>query len=137
MLMLGVIGNAIASSSLANRADNDPFVLKCESCGEKWKASPVDAPEEERLASPCTITLARHTGIVGAAVGQYVYLNGIRIGKIKTGKPLSFQTCVKHNVLCATDLSGRSFKGFQRFEAASGGHESFSYGLTSMQKINQ
>jgi hypothetical protein len=127
MFLFGVLGNGIAGSALRRRADNDPFILKCEDCREKWEASPREAGEEEWLESPCKITISRPAGFVGAAVGQYVFLNGIRIGVLKNGGSLSFQTNVKHNILYCTDPSGAVFQDYRRFEAESGGNESFSF----------
>jgi hypothetical protein len=92
VILLGVIGNAIASSALRKKKDNAPFILKCEGCGEKWEAPPAEAAEEEWLESPCGITMSRPGGLVGAAVGQYVFLNGIRMGVLKNGGSLNFQT---------------------------------------------
>jgi hypothetical protein len=127
MVLLGLLGNGIASSALRRREDNDPFILKCEGCGEKWEAAPSEAAEEEWLEFPCEITISRPTGFVGAAVGQYLFLNGIRIGVLKNGGSLSFQTNVKHNILYGTDLSGAVFKDYRRFEAEPGGHIAFSF----------
>jgi ribosomal protein L34E len=124
---LGIIGNAIASSSLKKRKDDDPFVCKCASCGKKWESIPVKAPEEERLESPCSINVTRPGGFVGAAVGQYTYLNGIRIGILKNGNTLSFKTNVKHNLLYFTDLSGTVYKDFKRFEAEAGKSKNFNF----------
>ena len=123
----GLIGNAIASSGLKKLKDDDPFIFKCLSCGKKWDAAPVAAPNEERLESPCSITVERPGGFVGAAVGQYAYLNGIRIGILSSGKSLSFATNVKHNVLYFTDLSGTVYKDYKFFDAESGGSQSFKF----------
>jgi hypothetical protein len=122
---LGVIGNAIAGSNLKNRKDDDPFVCKCGSCKKKWELIPVKAPEAECLESPCSINVTRPGGFVGAAVGQYAYLNGIRMGILKNGGSLSFQTHVKHNLLYFTDLSGIVYKDFKRFDADAGGSKNF------------
>jgi hypothetical protein len=127
MALLGVIGNGIAGSALRKKKDNDPFVLKCEACGEKWKAAPSEAAGEEELESPCKITVSRPSGFVGAAVGQYLFLNGIRIGVLKNREALSFQTHVKHNILYGVDLAGAVFKDYRRFEAEPGGHITFSF----------
>jgi hypothetical protein len=121
----GVFGYIIARSSLKRRSDNDPFVLKCEGCGTQWESCPIEAPEEERLEFPCTITITRPSDFVGTMVGQYVYLNGIGIGELKKGGSLCFQTNVKHNILFITDLSGSVFKDYCRFDAESGGSKDF------------
>jgi hypothetical protein len=86
-----------------------------------------EAAEEEWLESPCEITISRPGGFVGALVGQYVFLNGIRIGVLKNGGSLSFQTNVTHNILYCTDLAGAVFQDYRRFEAEPGGNESFSF----------
>jgi hypothetical protein len=125
--LFGIIGNGIASSSLRSRKDNDPFILKCEGCGGKWEASPSEAAEEEWIEFPCEIAINRPGGFVGAAVGQYVFLNGIRVGVLKNGGVLNFQTNVKHNILYCTDLSGAVFKDYRRFEAEPGENKSFSF----------
>jgi ABC-type nickel/cobalt efflux system permease component RcnA len=127
MVLLGIIGNGIASSALRKKKDDDPFILKCEGCGEKWEAAPSEAAEEEWLETPCGITISRPGGLVGAAVGQYVFLNGIRVGVLKNGGSLSFQTNVKHNILYCTDLSGAVFRDYRRFEAEPEGNKSFSF----------
>jgi hypothetical protein len=127
MAFLGIIGNAIASSNLKNKKDDDPFVCKCGSCGKKWKLIPGKAPTEECLESPCSIAVTRPGNFVGAAVGQYAYLNGIRIGILKNGKTLSFKTNVKHNLLYFTDLSGTVYRDFKRFDAEAGGNKNFNF----------
>ena len=125
--LFGLIGNAIASSSLKNRKDDDPFICKCDSCGNKWEAIPVNAPEEERLESPCKINVTRPGGFVGAAVGQFAYLNGIRMGILKNGNTMTFETNVKHNLLYFTDLSGTVFKDYKHFDAEAGGNRNFNF----------
>jgi hypothetical protein len=122
-----IIGIGIASLFLRRKKNNDPFILKCEDCGEKWEAPPLEADEEEWLESPCKITISRPTGFVGALIGQYVFLNGIRIDILKNGKALSFQTNVKHNILYCTDHLGAVFQDYRCFEAEPGGSESFSF----------
>jgi hypothetical protein len=127
IVFLGLIGNGIASSSLRRREDNDPFILKCEDCGEKRKAPPLEVAEEEWLESPCRITINRPGGLVGALVDQYVFLNGIRIDVLKNEGSLSFRTNVKHNLLYRTDLAGALFQDYRRFEAEPGGNKNFSF----------
>ena len=123
----GLLGNAIASSGLKKLKDDDPFIFKCNSCGKKWEAAPAAAPENERLESPCSITVERPGGFVGAAVGQYAYLNGIRMGVLKSGNSLSFKTNVKRNVLYFTDLSGTVYKDYKFFEAEAGSSQNFRF----------
>jgi hypothetical protein len=71
--------------------------------------------------------MSRPAGFVGAAAGQYVFLNGIRVGVLKSGGSLNFQTNVKRNILYCTDLSGAVFQDYRRFEAEPDGSKSFSF----------
>jgi len=129
LVLFGIIGNGIASSNLKNRKDDSPFVFKCESCDKKFEIGPCQAPEDERLATPCTITVTRPGNFVGAAVGQHTFLNGIRMGILKNGSSLTFKTDVKNNLLYFTDLSGTVYKSVRRFIAEPGGNLSFRFNM--------
>ncbi|MDR1764939.1 MAG: hypothetical protein LBR77_02345 [Lachnospiraceae bacterium] len=120
-LIFGAVGNLVASSNAAKNVETTPIVYRCRSCKEKWETYPLNAAPEEILPAPCTVDFTRVSSFVGAAVLQFVYLNGIKMGPVKNGKTLSFPTYLRYNTIFVTDHSGAAFKGLYRFEAQPGG----------------
>jgi hypothetical protein len=83
---------------------------------------PLEAGPDEYLSAPCTINFERVSSFVGMAVAQFVYLNGIKLGSVKNGQAISFQTAVRYNTVYVTDHAGVAFKdGVTRFEAQANG----------------
>ena len=127
IVLFGFLGAMIANANAKKNAGSEAFVCKCASCKAKWTATPQAVPMAERLEQPCEISLTRPGGFVGAAVSQFVYLNGIRAGVLKNNSTVNFQTNVKHNILFVTDASGTVFKDIRRFDAEPGENKSFSF----------
>jgi hypothetical protein len=127
MLPFSLLGLLIGASAMKRRKDNDPFILKCEGCGKKWKSAPSNATQEECLEFPCDITVSRPKSFVGAAMSYFMFLNGIRMGVLKNGGCLNFQTNVRHNIFYAADVSGAVFVDYRRFEAEPNGRITFNF----------
>ncbi|MDR0835581.1 MAG: DUF805 domain-containing protein [Tannerella sp.] len=120
-LAFGAIGNIVAGKNAAKNTETEPMQYKCNSCKQKFSSEPLQASPEEILSAPCTINFKRTSSVVGAAVPYIVYLNGIKIGAVKKGQAISFQTNVKYNTLFVTDHHGVAFKnGNYKFEAQPG-----------------
>lgn len=122
-MALGAVGNLIANASNKNDFSLRPIQYKCKSCGNKFESLPLMAKPEELLDTPCTVTFHRLSRFVGMAVSQDVWLNGIKVGTVKNGKSITFETVTKHNTVFVTDQYGVAFKGDRKFEAQSGGTE--------------
>jgi uncharacterized membrane protein YhaH (DUF805 family) len=101
-LFVGGIGNIISARSHAQNISHEPLRYRCKQCKTYYLAEPSVAPPEEHLPEPCLITLQRTGNLVGAALPQVVYLNGVQIAPVKNGKTISFHTWVKENVLFLT-----------------------------------
>jgi len=99
---------------------NWPVYYKCKKCKHKFLGEPVEAPREEILSAPCVIQFERTWNLVGAALLQIVHLNGLKIGTVKNGKTITFQTHVRKNVIFVTDQYGVAFSDQLTFEAQPG-----------------
>lgn len=120
-LAFGAVGNLVAGKSAAANTTTEPLQYKCTNCGNKFESLPLGAPPEEILDEPCTVTFTREGSMIGAAVPQILYLNGVKLGAVKNGVSLSFSTSSRYNVLFVTDHHGVAFKSEYRFEAQPGG----------------
>ena len=122
---VSVAFGAIANMALDSQSKNDfelkPVRYQCLSCKNKFEADPLVAPEEDLLEQPCKIIFHRLKSPVGMVVTQQVYLNGVKIGNVKNGEDLTFQTFTKHNTVFVTDQAGIAFPGSYSFEAEPGG----------------
>ncbi len=122
---------AIANMALDSQSKKDfelkPVRYQCLACKNKFEAEPLVAPEEELLEEPCKITLHRLKSAVGMAVTQQVYLNGVKMGNVKNGEDLTFQTFTKHNTVFVTDQAGIAFPGSHTFIAEPGGTEDIQF----------
>lgn len=122
VLLGGAAANMIVSSNAAKNVQTGPIAFTCGKCKHKFESLPLFAPEEDVLDTPCTITFTRLGSMVGAAVVQMVYLNGVNCGPVKNGKSLTLETSNRYNTMYVTDQYGVAFPGAYRFEAAPGGH---------------
>lgn len=122
-LALGAVGNLIANASNKGDFSLRPIQYKCNSCGNKFESLPFVAKPEEILEKPCTVTFRRLSRFVGMAVSQDVWLNGVKVGSVKNGQSITFDTVTRHNTVFVTDQYGVAFKGDRKFEAQSGGTE--------------
>lgn len=126
-MAFGAIGNLVANSMSEDDYTYQPVKYQCVSCGHKFTSLPLVAEPEELLESPCTVNFTRLSCFAGMAVSQNVWLNGIKVGAVRNGKSITFQTFVKHNTVFVTDQYGVAFKGCYRFEAENGGTENISF----------
>lgn len=117
----GAIGSMVAGASAADDTTTYPIQYKCKSCKNKFESGPLIATPGEILAAPCTINFTRKGSFVGMAVPQIVYLNGMKMGPVKNGKTITFQTMVRHNNIFVSDQFGVAFKTSYRFDAPDGG----------------
>ena len=122
-LALGAVGNLIANASNKDDFSLRPIQYKCKSCGNKFESLPLVAKPEEILEKPCTVNFHRLSRFAGMAVSQDVWLNGVKVGTVKNGQSITFETVTKHNTVFVTDQYGVAFKGDRKFEAQSGGTE--------------
>lgn len=118
---LGALGNLAAGSSAAANRATEPLQYKCSACGAKFQSMPLEARPEDVLPQPCTVTFTRGSSVVGAAVVQIVYLNGVKMGPVKNGQSIVFPTFCRENVVFVTDQYGVAFKDEYRFAAQPGG----------------
>lgn len=118
----GAAANMIVSSKAAKNVQSGPVAFVCGKCKHKFESVPLLAPEEEVLNAPCTITFTRLGSMVGCAVVQMVYLNGINCGAVKNGNSITIETSNRYNTMYVTDQYGVAFPGVYRFEAVPGGH---------------
>lgn len=117
----GAIGNLVAGSNAAKNAETEPLQYKCAACGNKFVSYPVPAAGEDILSVPYTISFTRQSSFVGAAVPQIVYLNGVKVGPVKNGQTITFQTFGRYNDIFVTDHTGVAFRSYYKFEAQPGG----------------
>lgn len=122
-LLFGGVGNMVASSRSKDDFELKNVKCRCKDCKKKFEVLPNDASKDELLEKPCTITLKRLSGIWGAAVRQQVYLNGVKVGTVKNGSEITFQTNTKTNAIFVTDHHGVAFNDLYEFTAESGGEE--------------
>ena len=122
---------AIANMALDSQSKKDfelkPVRYQCLGCKNKFEAEPLVAPEDDLLEEPCRITLHRLKSAVGMAVTQQVYLNGVKMGNVKNGEDITFQTFTKHNTVFVTDQAGIAFPGSHSFIAEPGGTEDIQF----------
>ncbi|MCL2106666.1 MAG: hypothetical protein FWH26_06390 [Oscillospiraceae bacterium] len=118
----GAVGAMVASSNSESDFSFEPSYFKCESCKKKFESLPLMAQPEELLAAPCKIVFKR-SGFYGWAVAYGVWINGVKVCSIKSGKTVEFSTITKYNTLFLTDMYGVAFKkgGVKKFEAQPGG----------------
>jgi len=122
-LAFGLIGQLAASSAAKKNMDIvDEINYKCKKCGNKFSGLPLEAKSEELLSIPCTIQFTRLSNFVGSAMLNVVNLNGIKMGSLKNGQTIAFQTNIKYNTLFVTDQHGVAFPDAYRFEAQPGGN---------------
>jgi Zn finger protein HypA/HybF involved in hydrogenase expression len=121
--LFGGVGNMVSSSRSKNDFELKPVKFKCKDCKKDYETLPNDAEEDELLEQPCTITFKRLSGIWGAAIRHQVFLNGIKIGTVKNGSEITFQTRTKENTIFVTDMHGVAFNDTYEFTAESGGEE--------------
>ncbi len=119
-MAFGAIGNLVANSMSKDDFSLQPVKYQCNGCKKKFESLPLTAKPEEILESPCTIHFTRLSSFVGMAVSQNVYLNGVKVGSVKNGKSIDFQTFVKDNTIFVTDHNGVAFKGCYKFNAQNG-----------------
>ncbi len=117
----GAIGNLVAGSNAKKNTETQPLEYKCTGCGNKFVSPPLIAAPEDILPAPCTIIYERPSSILGAAVPQIPYLNGIKIGAVKNGRSMTFQTYNRYNMIFVTDQFGVAFPCDYKFEAQPGG----------------
>lgn len=122
-LLFGGIGNMVASSSSKNDFELKPIKYQCKNCKKKFESLPNEANNDELLEKPCIITFKRLSGIWGAALRQQVFLNGIKVGTVKSGSEIKFETNTKTNVIFVTDQHDVAFDDLYEFTAKSGGEE--------------
>lgn len=122
-LLFGGVGNMVSSSRSKNDFELKPVKFRCLDCKEKYESIPNDAGKEEILEKPCTITFKRLLSILGAVVRQQVFMNGLKVGTVKNGSEITFETNTKTNVLFVTDHHGIAFSDKYEFTAESGGEE--------------
>lgn len=120
-MAFGAIGNLVANSLSKDDITSQPIEYKCKSCRNKFVSSPLLAQPEEILMESCTINFKRMSSFVGMAVSQFVWLNGMKVGSVKNGGSLTFQTAAKNNTLFVADQYGVAFKSDYKFEAQPGG----------------
>ena len=116
----GALGNIVTNAVTKDDYAYEPINYKCESCGQKFEAYPLAAQPDEILPAPCKVVFTRLSSFVGMWVSQSVWMNGIKMGPIKNGKTLEFDTYVKNNTLFVTDQYGVAFRGSYKFEAQPG-----------------
>jgi hypothetical protein len=76
--------------------------------------------EYQQLSIPCRIIFYRDSSFVGALVPYSVNLNGRRVGEVKNGKSIEFQTNLRSNAIIVTDNMGQSTNAY-RFNGIDGG----------------
>ncbi|QQO08768.1 hypothetical protein [Breznakiella homolactica] len=113
--------------TMAHTNEHGPLVCRCLQCGTKFTGRPRPAEPEELLESPCTISLTRSGGFIGALIDFPVFLNGVRAGSLGSGQTIEISTKVKHNVLFVASETGAAFSNFFRFDAVPGGTETLTF----------
>ena len=129
----GFIGSAVTGKSIVMPKQIDavePLEYLCEDCQEKFIGWPFEAQPEEFLQIPATIRFLRSKNAYGMAIRFSVYLNGCKIGEVKNGCEIVFQTPLRFNTVAVTDLRSIAFtQGTIRFEAISGGVHALRFNL--------
>ena len=119
----GAVGNIVSSSRSKDNFEIKPVKYQCLDCKNKYEALPNEASSDDILKKPCTITFERLSSFIGGAVRQQVFLNGIKMGTIKNGSKLTFETNTRTNTIFVTDHHGVAFKVHYTFTAEEGGEE--------------
>ena len=119
----GAVGNIVSSSRSKDNFEIKPVKYQCLDCKNKYEALPNEASSDDILKKPCTITFERLSSFIGGAVRQQVFLNGIKMGTIKNGSKLTFETNTRTNTIFVTDHHGVAFKGHYTFTAEEGGEK--------------
>ena len=119
----GAVGNIVSSSRSKDNFEIKPVKYQCLDCKNKYEALPNEASSDDILKKPCTITFERLSSFIGVAVRQQVFLNGIKMGTIKNGSKLTFETNTRTNTIFVTDHHGVAFKGHYTFTAEEGGEK--------------
>ena len=122
-LLFGAVGNIVSSSRSKDDFELKPVKYRCLDCKNKYETIPNEASDDEILKKPCTITFERLSSFIGGAVRQQVFLNGIKMGTIKNGSKITFETNTRTNVIFVTDHHGVAFKEHYTFTAKDGGEE--------------
>ncbi|MGI6546441.1 MAG: hypothetical protein ACOX2M_08520 [Fastidiosipilaceae bacterium] len=117
----GAIVQLAVSKNASKNVETTPIAFVCLKCKHKFQSYPLNAPLEDMLDAPCTIQFTRLGSMVGAALAQFVYLNGVNCGPVKNGKTITLQTGNRWNTLYVTDHYGVASPSVYRFEAAPGG----------------
>ena len=125
--MLGAVGNMAMSSASKKDFELKPVKYQCMKCKKKFEALPLVAADDELLSEPCVVEITRLSSFVGMAVSQQVYLNGVKVGNLKNGATLTFNTFTKENTVFVTDQYGVAFKGDYKFTAVPGGKEEIKF----------
>ena len=130
-ISVGVLAGAIGSMAMdkASKGDFDikPVKYQCLKCKKKFEALPLVAAESDVLSEPCTVNFTRLGSMVGMAVSQQVFLNGVKVGNVKNGATLTFRTYTKDNTVFVTDQYGLAFPGSYTFTAEAGGTEDIKF----------
>ncbi len=119
-LAFGAIGNLVANAGAGERIASAPMEYQCQECKNRFSYMPAQPAPDELLSAPATIEFTRGGNMLGAAVQQFVFLNGIPVGAVKNGQTISFTTNLRYNTLFVTDHFGVAFKDIYRFEALAG-----------------
>jgi DNA-directed RNA polymerase subunit RPC12/RpoP len=119
-LVFGAIGNILVGSKAVKDLSVQPIQYKCNGCNKTFESGPLAASPDDVLNNPCVVNFERVSSFIGAVVPQIVYINGIRIGPVKNGQTITFQTQTKSNTLFVTDHHGLAFKDKYIFEARPG-----------------
>ncbi len=101
--------------------DTGRLQYRCHACHEKFLGGQPAPETADRLERACTIAFHRDSGFVGAMMPNVVYLNGERVGEVKNGKSIEFETRARSNVITVTDQNGVAFKDTYAFDAVDGG----------------
>ena len=123
---LGAVGKNVASTASETNYDVKEISLKCNDCRKIFYSLPNNAPDEDILDEPCTVTVKRISRIIGAAVIHQIFLNGLKIGTVKNDEEITFNTYTKTNVLFISDYHGVRVGQFE-FTAENGGSKRIEY----------
>lgn len=126
-MAFGAVGALVASSSVSDTAEVAEMQYRCEECNKSFEAMPLTASEEDTLEQPCSVTFIRESSMIGAAVVQVVYVNGVKLGVVKNGQSIQFNVSNRYNTLFVTDATGIAFPDVMRFEAAPGAAVTFRF----------
>lgn len=126
-LLFGNIGNIVSSKMASKNYETSELSYECKNCRHKFESMPLVATEEDILEYPCTINFTRIKSLVGCAVVQMVYLNGVNCGSVKNGATITFQTNNRWNKVFVTDSYGVAFPDVYCFEAVANGNVNINF----------